>query len=161
GIAGLASGIADVDRRFAEAESHAAEQWHRIGERLGHLELVTEGRAYEQAIGFAEQGGDTNQLITCFGLTEGEADLVHLLHGGAGRAKQAGGDEHRNKRAEERQRAWLDSLRSLCRRRIATHNGVLTFRARGSAEPAREWAGKRLPWRRASPRACRNAWSER
>src|SRR5690606_6243847 len=90
GIAGLASGIADVDRRFAEAESHAAEQWHRIGERLGHLELVTEGRAYEQAIGFAEQGGDTNRLITCFGLTEGEADLVHLLHGGAARAKAAG-----------------------------------------------------------------------
>jgi hypothetical protein len=97
GIAGLASGVADVDRRVAEAERRvaeaerrAAEQWHRIGERLGHLELATEGRAYEQAIGFAEQGGETGRLITCFGLTEGEADLVHLLHGSASRTKSAG-----------------------------------------------------------------------
>src|SRR5690606_9253486 len=89
GIAGLASGIADVDRRFAEAESRAAERWHRIGERIGHLELATEGRAYEQAIGFAEQGGDNDRLITCFGLTTGEADLVRLLHGGGSQQKAA------------------------------------------------------------------------
>jgi hypothetical protein len=82
GIAGLASGIAELERR-------AADHWHKIGERLGHLELATEGRAYEQAIGFAEQGGDTHRLKACFGLTDGEAELVQLLHGGQGTASPA------------------------------------------------------------------------
>ena len=49
--------------------------------RLGQLELATEVRSYEQAIGSAERGEESSRLISCFGLTEGEADLVTLLHG--------------------------------------------------------------------------------
>ena len=45
----------------------------------------TETRSYEQAIGCAEKGEETARLISCFGLTEGEADLVVLLHSEASR----------------------------------------------------------------------------
>jgi hypothetical protein len=53
----------------------------QIGERLGQLELTTESHSYEQAITSAERGEDAARLISCFGLTEGEAKLVSLLHG--------------------------------------------------------------------------------
>jgi hypothetical protein len=58
----------------------------RIGERLGQIELATEERSYEQAINCAERGDDPERLISCFGLTEGEAKLVTLLHGDRQRA---------------------------------------------------------------------------
>ena len=87
------------DRALPDARAHAArhakrspcessrsrrgsrEHWVQFGERLGQLELMTDARSYEQAIGFAEQGEQADRLMTCFGLTEGEADLVRLLHG--------------------------------------------------------------------------------
>jgi len=53
----------------------------QIGDRLGQLELVTESHSYEQAITGAARGEDAARLISCFGLTEGEAKLVTLLHG--------------------------------------------------------------------------------
>ena len=53
----------------------------QIGERLGQLELTTESSSYEQAITSAERGEGPARLISCFGLTEGEAKLVTLLHG--------------------------------------------------------------------------------
>jgi hypothetical protein len=53
----------------------------QIGDRLGQLELATEERSYEQAITCAERGEDPDRLVTVFGLTEGEAKLVTLLHG--------------------------------------------------------------------------------
>jgi hypothetical protein len=58
----------------------------QIGERLGQLELATEERSYEQAITCAERGEDPDRLVSVFGLTEGEAKLVTLLHGDRGRA---------------------------------------------------------------------------
>ena len=58
----------------------------QIGERLGQLELATEERSYEQAITCAERGEDPERLVSVFGLTEGEASLVTLLHGERGRA---------------------------------------------------------------------------
>ncbi len=42
---------------------------------------ATESHSYEQAITSAERGEDAARLISCFGLTEGEAKLVTLLHG--------------------------------------------------------------------------------
>jgi hypothetical protein len=60
----------------------------QIGERLGQLELATEERSYEQAITSAERGEDADRLISCFGLTEGEAKLVTLLHGDRRRAPE-------------------------------------------------------------------------
>jgi hypothetical protein len=61
----------------------------QIGERLGQIELATEERSYEQAINCAERGDDPERLISCFGLTEGEAKLVTLLHGDRQRAPAA------------------------------------------------------------------------
>ena len=53
----------------------------RLGERLGQLELRSEVRPYQQAISLAEKGEQAERLVSCFGLTEGEASLVSLLHG--------------------------------------------------------------------------------
>ena len=77
-------------RVAAERAVAAAKTSTRLGERLGQLELATETRSYEQAIGCAEKGEETSRLISCFGLTEGEADLVVLLHGEASRRAAVG-----------------------------------------------------------------------
>lgn len=74
-------GVLDDLKARVEASDHRErEDFGRLGERLGQLELATEARSYEQAIGCAEKGEETSRLISCFGLTEGEADLVMLLH---------------------------------------------------------------------------------
>jgi hypothetical protein len=73
--------VAVLGARVGELETRGREDLARLGERLGQLELSTEARAYEQAIGFAEQGEGAERLISCLGLTEAEADLVRLLHG--------------------------------------------------------------------------------
>jgi hypothetical protein len=70
-----------LSERIADVENRSREHWSQLGERLGQLELMTDARSYEQAIGFAEQGEQAERLMSCFGLTEGEADLVKLLHG--------------------------------------------------------------------------------
>ncbi len=81
----LGRALDDVAARVAAGEKRGREDSTRLGERLGQLELVTEARSYEQAIGCAEKGEETSRLISCFGLTEGEADLVMLLHGESSR----------------------------------------------------------------------------
>ena len=68
--------------RLINTERRNGQQLKRLEERLGHLELRGEGRPYEQAISLAAQGEDTARLVSCFGLTAGEASLVSLLHGG-------------------------------------------------------------------------------
>ena len=73
--------IDDVTKRLEMSASQGRAGLSRLGERLGQLELATESRSYEQAIGCAEKGEEPARLISCFGLTEGEADLVMLLHG--------------------------------------------------------------------------------
>jgi hypothetical protein len=81
----LGGGLDDLGARLAASDSRGREDFHRLGERLGQLELATEARSYEQAIGCAERGEASARLISCFGLTEGEAELVTLLHGDAAR----------------------------------------------------------------------------
>ncbi len=49
-----------------------------------------ETQSYEQAILGAERGEESARLISCFGLTESEADLVMLLHGEASRRAAVG-----------------------------------------------------------------------
>jgi hypothetical protein len=71
----------DVTKRLEMSASQGRAGLSRLSERLGQLELATESRSYEQAIGCAEKGEEPARLISCFGLTEGEADLVMLLHG--------------------------------------------------------------------------------
>jgi hypothetical protein len=70
----LAAKVATLDQR-------GREDLGRLVERVGQLEMATDSRSYEQAITSAEHGEDAARLIACFGLTEGEADLVKLLHG--------------------------------------------------------------------------------
>jgi hypothetical protein len=73
--------LAELSERVAVSERRGRDDLSRLGERLGQLELTTEARSYEQAIGCAERGEEAERLISCFGLTEGEANLVTLLHG--------------------------------------------------------------------------------
>jgi hypothetical protein len=73
--------LAVLSARVAELDSRGREDLARLGERLGQLELATDARAYEQAIDFASRGENAERLISCLGLTEGEANLVRLLHG--------------------------------------------------------------------------------
>jgi hypothetical protein len=75
------AGVVGLTERVAAVESRGREDLSQVAQRLGQLELATESRSYEQAIGCAERGEDAERLISCFGLTEGEAKLVTLLHG--------------------------------------------------------------------------------
>ena len=75
----------DLATRVAASDSRGRDDLRRLGERLGQLELTTDAQSYEQAIGCAERGEESARLISCFGLTEGEAELVTLLHGDAAR----------------------------------------------------------------------------
>jgi hypothetical protein len=81
-LSGLLENLA---RRVAASEERGRADARRLGERLGQLELAMETQSYEQAIVGAERGEESARLISCFGLTEGEADLVMLLHGEASR----------------------------------------------------------------------------
>lgn len=67
--------------RLVKTERRHSQQLKRLEDRLGRLELRGEGRPYEQAISLAAQGEDMARLVSCFGLTAGEASLVSLLHG--------------------------------------------------------------------------------
>ena len=77
--------LENLARRVAASDLRGREDARRLGERLGQLELAMETQSYEQAIVGAERGEESARLISCFGLTEGEADLVMLLHGEASR----------------------------------------------------------------------------
>jgi hypothetical protein len=77
----LGSAVAALETHVAASDSRGRDALGRLGERVGQLELATEERSFEQAIGCAERGEEAERLISCFGLTEGEANLVTLLHG--------------------------------------------------------------------------------
>jgi len=53
----------------------------QMNERLGQLELRGEGRPYDQAIALSQRGADATRLMSHYGLSRGEADLVSLVHG--------------------------------------------------------------------------------
>ncbi len=84
------SAAAGLEQRLGAVEGRVRDDLGQLGERLAQLELSTEARSYEQAIGFAERGEQADRLISCFGLTEGEADLVTLLHGDRDPRRQEG-----------------------------------------------------------------------
>ena len=67
--------------KLAKSDKALREQLVRLGERLGQLELRSDTRSYEQAISLAAKGTGTESLVSCLGLSEGEANLVRLLHG--------------------------------------------------------------------------------
>jgi hypothetical protein len=73
-VAGHGAKVAERLRRLEQLSG-------QLGDRLGQLELRGEGRPFDQAIALAGQGGDADRLVSHFGLSRGEADLVSLLHG--------------------------------------------------------------------------------
>lgn len=75
-------------KRLAEDRERASAQLIRLEERIAQLNLRTDARPYEQAIALAEHGAEKNSLSRTLGLTQGEAELVSLLHGA--RARQRG-----------------------------------------------------------------------
>jgi hypothetical protein len=80
--------VGELVARVDASDYRGREDLGRLGERLGQLELATDEPSYEQAIGYAARGEDSARLIACFGLTEGEAELVTLLHGDATRRRE-------------------------------------------------------------------------
>jgi outer membrane murein-binding lipoprotein Lpp len=52
----------------------------RLADRLGPLELGSAGRSYDLAIEAASRGAARDDLVSRFGLSPGEADLVLALH---------------------------------------------------------------------------------
>ena len=52
----------------------------QMNERLGQLELRGEGRPYDQAIALSQHGADADRLMSEYGLSRGEADLLSLVH---------------------------------------------------------------------------------
>jgi hypothetical protein len=75
------SGQAGLHNRLTQVEHQFRGQAKHLASRLGQLELRSESRPYERAIDQAARGDDAERLVAHFGLSEGEASLVRLLHG--------------------------------------------------------------------------------
>ncbi|NNC65935.1 MAG: DUF2802 domain-containing protein [Gammaproteobacteria bacterium] len=69
-------------KRLKQDRERANAQLVRLEERIAQLNLRTDARPYEQAIALAEHGAEQKSLSRTLGLTQGEAKLVSLLHGG-------------------------------------------------------------------------------
>jgi hypothetical protein len=78
--------LTDLGARIVDADRQLRAQISLIGDKMTQLELRGDSRPYEQAINVAANGGEAERLISYFGLTEGEASLVRLLHGRERRA---------------------------------------------------------------------------
>ena len=76
--------------RLKEDRQRASSQLVRLEERIAQLNLRTDARPYEQAIALAEHGAEQKSLSRTLGLTQGEAQLVSLLHGSRTRRSEAG-----------------------------------------------------------------------
>jgi hypothetical protein len=72
--AGIGARIGERVRRLDQASA-------QLHERLGQLELRGDGRPYDHAIALVRHGADADRLVSDFGLSRGEADLVSLVHG--------------------------------------------------------------------------------
>jgi hypothetical protein len=76
---GLGSRVGDRVRRLEQVAS-------QLGDRLGQIELRGDGRPFDHAIAMVRGGADAERLVSHFGLSQGEADLVSLVHGARRRA---------------------------------------------------------------------------
>lgn len=66
-----------ASRRARKAEHHLKQ----LSDRLALLEARGEGRDYERAISLVRKGADAGKLVSNFGMSRGEAELVARLHG--------------------------------------------------------------------------------
>ena len=67
----------DVGKRLRKAEKDLAQ----ITQRLGQVEMSGDTRAFERAIHVARQGVEADDLMTNFGISRGEAELMSIVHG--------------------------------------------------------------------------------
>ena len=81
GLARASAAASGLDTRLGQLERRAGAELIRLEDRLGRLELNNPSPAYERAIDLAAKGGGAKRLVSYFGLSEGEATLVRLLHG--------------------------------------------------------------------------------
>src|SRR5262245_23865343 len=68
---------ARIGKRLRKSERRVEE----LRDLVAQLEARGEARAYDQAINLVRQGGDASKLVSNFGLSRGEAELVSLVHG--------------------------------------------------------------------------------
>ncbi len=77
-FAALCAGAAGVGERLLGLER----QLRRLSERQDQLEVRSVGeRPYAQAIRMVQRGASAQDLIAACGLSQGEAELVVLMHG--------------------------------------------------------------------------------
>ena len=57
-----------------------AERIETLQDRVERMEIQPDGRAYDEAISMVERGASQDSLVSSFGLSEGEADLVTRIH---------------------------------------------------------------------------------
>jgi hypothetical protein len=72
--AGIGARVGERLRRLDQVSA-------QLTDRLGQLEIRGDGRPYDHAIALVRHGADADRLVTHFGLSRGEADLVSLVHG--------------------------------------------------------------------------------
>jgi hypothetical protein len=72
--AGIGARVGERLRRLDQVSA-------QMNDRLGQLEVRGDGRPYDHAIALVRHGADADRLVTHFGLSRGEADLVSLVHG--------------------------------------------------------------------------------
>ena len=72
--AGIGAQVGERLRRLDQVST-------QLNDRLGQLEVRGDGRPYDHAIALVRHGADADRLVTHFGLSRGEADLVSLVHG--------------------------------------------------------------------------------
>jgi Protein of unknown function (DUF2802) len=73
---------ASIGARVGERVRRLDQTSTQLNDRLGQLEIRGDGRPYDHAIALVRHGADADRLVTHFGLSRGEADLVTLVHGG-------------------------------------------------------------------------------
>jgi Protein of unknown function (DUF2802) len=72
---------AGIGARVGERMRRLDQVGAQLNDRLGQLEVRGDGRPYDHAIALVRHGADADRLVTHFGLSRGEADLVSLVHG--------------------------------------------------------------------------------
>ena len=80
-VAVLCGATAGIGARVGERLRKLDQASSQLNDRLGQLEIRGDGRPYDHAIALVRHGADADRLVSHFGLSRGEADLVSLVHG--------------------------------------------------------------------------------
>jgi hypothetical protein len=89
-MSGAAAQLERVSGESLPLPSGAREQIAMLTEKIGQIELRRAARGVEQVIDLAAHGDNVGRLVSCLGLSQGEASLVGLLHGGRLRGSRDG-----------------------------------------------------------------------